>query len=63
MEKISLWKVTVNNWGWDRPKTIYATSRQEAEEIRSKYPAADSVEYAGKFTHENAMRLLGKEEY
>lgn len=54
-----LWRVTVNNWGWDQPRTIYAESRAEAEKIGSKYPASDRVEYAGNYTDENAERLLG----
>ena len=43
-----LWKVKVNNWGWDAPRTIYTESREEAEALYNKYPAADKVEYAGR---------------
>ena len=57
---VKLWKVTVNNWGWDNPRTYYAVSREEAEKIRSKFPAADPVQYAGRWTEENAKNLLGK---
>ena len=58
---MKLWKVTVNNWGWDNPRTIYTKSRAEAAKIAEKYPAADKIEYAGNFTDENAERLAGGE--
>lgn len=58
---MKLWKVRVNNWGWDRPCTMYARSRREAEEIADKYSAADDVQYAGNFTEANARELLGEE--
>lgn len=57
---VKLWKVTVNSWGWDSPMTCYAESREEAEKIRSHFPAADPIQYAGRFTAENARILLGK---
>ena len=59
---MKLWKVKVNNFGWNAPSVIYASSREEAEEIYRKYPAADRVEYAGNFAEPKAKRLLGKEE-
>lgn len=59
MGKIKLWKVTVNNWGWDAPRTLYFKSREEAVEARAKYPAADNVEYAGAFAAEKAAKLCG----
>lgn len=56
---MKLWKVKANDWGWDRPITIYAKSREEAERIADKYPASDPVEYAGNYKDENAKILLG----
>ena len=55
-----LWKVKVNNIGWYNPQTLYAGSREEAEDLAAKQDAADKVKYAGYFTDENADRLLGK---
>lgn len=55
---MKLWKVTVNQWGWDSPKTYYAKSREEAEKIGSKYPASDAVKYAGNYSDEKAEWLL-----
>lgn len=55
-----LWKVSVNNWGWDRPRTKYFESRDEAEKYADKFPASDNVEYAGRFTDANADILTGK---
>lgn len=52
-----LWKVTVNNWGWDQAKVLYFESRQEAEQAYTAYPAADPVKYAGNFTDEHAEQL------
>lgn len=58
---MKLWRVKVNNWGWNSPKTFYAKSRKAAEEIADKYPAKDPVQYAGNYTNENACILLGVE--
>lgn len=55
---MKLWKTTVNNWGWDAPKTLYFASREDAEKAYRRYPAADRVEYAGNYTQENADRLI-----
>lgn len=55
---MKLWKVTVNQWGWDSPKTYYAKSREAAEKTGSKYPASDSVKYAGNYSDEKAEWLL-----
>lgn len=60
---IKLWSVTVNNWGWDSPRTYYAKSREAAEEIAAKYPAADRVQYAGNYTDERATQLLSPIKY
>ena len=57
----NLWKVTVNNWGWDRPMTYHFRTRKEAQEASNRYPASDGVEYAGNFTDMNAKRLLGED--
>ena len=53
-----LWKVRVNQWGWDSPKTYYAESREAAAAIGEKFPASDNVEYAGNFTDAQAAWLL-----
>lgn len=55
---MKLWKVRVNNWGWDSAHTYYFKSREEAKEFSDKYPASDGVEYAGNFTKKNARHLL-----
>lgn len=55
-----LWKVTVNQWGWDSPQTFYYESREEAEKDSAKYPASDGVEYAGQFTNIKADLMTGK---
>lgn len=57
---IKLYKVTVNNWGCSAPKTIYATSKEAAEQIASKYPASDPVQYAGRYAEENAVKILAQ---
>lgn len=59
---MKLWKVVINNWGWEGPRTRYARSREEAEQIGAAHPAADPVEYAGDFTEANARRLLGEDD-
>lgn len=53
-----LWSVKVNNWGWDSPKTIYADSRSTADQIASRHPASDPVQYAGNFSDARANHLL-----
>lgn len=60
--KIKLWKVTVNDWGWDSPRTFYCRSKEQAREIQKEYPASDDIEYAGMFTEDKAKYLL-KEEF
>lgn len=52
-----MWKVTVNGWGWDCPRTYFAESREEAQRVSEKHPASDGVEYAGRFTDEHAADL------
>lgn len=49
-----LYKVTVNNWGWDKAKTYYFKTKEEAENFAEQFPASDPVKYAGIFTEENA---------
>ena len=56
-EMKKMWKVTVNGWGWDMPMTYFAESREEAQRVSEKHPASDGVEYAGRFTDENAADL------
>lgn len=58
---VKLWKVKVNNWGWDYPATIYTKSREDAEKESEKYPVSDRVEYAGMFTEEKAKRMLSRD--
>ena len=53
-----LWKVKENDWGRDYPLTIYAESREEALQKASKYPAHDNPEYAGRYSEENAKKLM-----
>lgn len=53
-----LWKVVVNQFGWDRPKAYYATSKKDAVAIAEKYPASDPVEYAGNYSDDKAEWLL-----
>lgn len=55
-----LWKVRVNNWGWSSPRTKYFESREEAQKCADQHPAADKVEYAGRFTDYNADMMTGK---
>ena len=55
---MKLWKVTVNQWGWDRPKTYYAKSRDDAEKIAKEYPASDAVKYAGNFSEDKSEWLM-----
>lgn len=55
---MKLWEVTVNQWGWDQPKTYYAASREEAEKIGREYPASSHVKYAGNFANDKAEWLL-----
>lgn len=57
---MKLWKVTVNGWGWDRPRAYYAASRAEAERIADNFPASDRVQYAGNFNPDYARYLLGR---
>ena len=54
----SLWKVKVNNWGWSRPRYFYAASRAAATAVAALFPAADNVEYAGRYADERAAELL-----
>ena len=57
-----LWKVTVNNWGWNAPKTLYFATKEEAQKMAKTYPAHDDIEYAGNFSDKKADRLLGNSE-
>lgn len=54
----SLWKVKVNNWSWDRGRYFYAASRAAAEAVAALFPAANSVEYAGRYGDERAAEML-----
>lgn len=59
---MKLWSVKVNNWDWNYPRTLYATSREKAEAISDRYPAADRVVYAGNFSDANAKIILVRQE-
>ncbi len=53
-----LWSVTVNGIGMERPETIFAPSRAEAEKVAARYECSDDVEYAGNFSDRNAAERL-----
>ena len=53
-----LWKVTVNNWGWDEPGTFYFKSKEEANKFRQKFPAYNPIKYAGLYPDKKATLLL-----
>lgn len=40
------------------PKNLYATTKEEAAKIYNRFPAADNITYAGRFTDDNAKTLL-----
>ena len=52
-----LYKVTVNNYGWDSTKTLYFETKEAAQAAYEKYPAADRVQYAGRFSDALAAEL------
>ena len=58
MEKVKLWKVKVNAWGWIAPRSLFAKSAEEAREIARKFSANDPVKYAGLFNADFARDLL-----
>lgn len=53
-----LWKVTVNEFGWRSPETLYFESYEDACKARAEHTAADDVEYAGRFSGKHAAYLL-----
>lgn len=55
---MKLWKVTVNNFGWNSAKTLYAESKEAAASLAAKYPAADRISYAGNFSDAKAKVML-----
>lgn len=57
-----LWKVTVNEFGWRSPKTLYFESYENAREAWAEHTAADDVEYAGRFSDKHAAYLLANSE-
>lgn len=57
-----LWKVTVNEFGWRSPKTLYFESYEDARKAWAEHTAADDVVYAGRFTDEHAALLLSSDE-
>ena len=57
-----LYKVTVNNFGWDSTKTLYFETKEDAQAAYEKYPAADRVQYAGRFTEARAAELTRSED-
>lgn len=52
-----LYKVTVNNYGWDSARTLYFETKEAAQAAYEKYPAADRVQYAGLFSATRAAEL------
>lgn len=52
-----LYKVTVNNYGWDSARTLYFETKEEAQAAYEKYPAADRVQYAGRFSATRSAEL------
>lgn len=57
-----LYKVTVNNFGWDSAKTLYFETKEAAQAAYEKYPAADRVQYAGRFSETRAAELTRAED-
>lgn len=57
-----LYKVTVNNFGWDSTKTLYFETKEAAQAAYEKYPAADRVQYAGRFSETRAAELTRSED-
>jgi hypothetical protein len=57
-----LYKVTVNNFGWDSTKTLYFETKEAAQAAYEKYPAADRVQYAGRFSATRAAELTRSED-
>lgn len=57
-----LYKVTVNNFGWDSTKTMYFETKEDAQAAYEKYPAADRVQYAGRFSETRAAELTRSED-
>lgn len=53
-----LWKVTVNEFGWRIPDTLYFESYEDARKAWAGHTAADDVEYAGRFSDKHAAYLL-----
>lgn len=53
-----LWKVTVYGSGYNSPKTYYAESKEEADDIGRRYPDSEPVRYAGNYKDINADYLL-----
>ena len=54
---MKLWKIDVNNWGWNDSKEFYFESKAAAEKALKAFPAGNA-KYAGNFTTENALELL-----
>lgn len=55
---MKLWKVTVNSWGWDQPRTLYFRDKSVASIFADRFPASDPIVYAGNFTEEKALPKL-----
>ena len=53
-----LWKVTVNEFGWRSPESLYFESYEDARKAWAEHTAADEVEYAGRFSDKHAAYLL-----
>ena len=57
-----LWKVTVNEFSWRSPETLYFESYEDARKAWAEHTAADDVEYAGRFSDKHAAYLLSDAE-
>ena len=51
---MKLWKVTVNSWGWDQPRTLYFLDKAVASIFADRFPASDPVVYAGNYSEDKA---------
>lgn len=57
-----LYKVTANNYGWDSARTLYFETKEEAQAAYEKHPAADRVQYVGRFSDARVAELTRSED-
>ena len=55
---MKLWKITVNHITCSRPRTIYFSSKQAAEECYKNFEYADKPEYAGNYADTSVINAL-----